>query len=614
MHGTITRLSSFFVATAFLLSGFVLSGCGEGGNSGPEASAEKGTLVVSITDAEGDLRKYEVDIQSIKLRKANGTEVETLPNHARIDFSQYVDMEEIVSTASVPLGAYTHATMVLDYTQADIQVDVGGVATPARVVDQDGNPMTVLEVTVALDTNRPLVIAPGLSSHLSLDFDLAATNAVDTTASPPVVRVEPMLIADVNPDLENLKKHRMRGPLLSIHEADETFEIGIRPFRLLLDPNRRHFGKLKVVTAPTTVYEVDGKTGIGREGFALLAEKPIFTAVIVLGELHIRDGVFKAREVFAGDSVPGGDRDALRGSVIARNGDRLTVHGVTLIRSDGAVLLKGNVTVIVGENTKVTRQGEHVDDNNPLDKDDISVGQRILVFGKVSGTLPDALTIDATEGHVRMRYTHVAGTVVSIRPDAAELTLHLQYINGLGIGIFDFTGTGSRPEAYIVRTRSLNKDNITGGDPLRLRGHVAPFGAAPPDFFAKTAIDVHGKNTIMAVRWHPPSASPFLSDSASGLKLDLTGMGRLHHVFHGRLAIPLTPAPAPQVLPKKNGRGRYAIRQADTITIHSDFGNFVRDINNRLTMDATLGGLYAKGRYIGPTQTIFARRVTVGLR
>ena len=615
----------FFFMTVLMMTGTVLTGCGGGsGSEAASAASEKGDVVISLTDAEGDFEKYEVDILSILLTRKNGDQVETLPLTARIDFAQYVELEEILTAATIPLGAYTAATMVLDYSNADIQVEVGGVPTAAKVQDADGNPVTTLEVKVKLDINRPLVIAPGIPAHLSLDFDLEATNTVDTAPVPPVVTVEPTLIAEVDPDFDDLKRHRMRGPLVGIDEAEETFEIAIRPFLHRIHRDRPHFGTLTVIPDAETAYEVDGETGVGSEGFKLLAQQPRFTPVVVFGKLNIRKHVFEAIEVLAGNSVPGGERDVVRGSIIARSGDILTVRGAVLIRDEREIVLRKNIKVLLSEGTRVTKQGHHADVMDPLNKDDLSVGQRVTVFGRVSDVSIDVLTdviadrtftLDATEGLVRMLYTTIAGTVNAIRPDAPEIELALRAINGRAIEIFDFTGTGSDPAAYVAATGDLRLADAEVGAPIRLRGHVAPFGAAPPDFIVRTVMEVNGVHAKMAVHWNPATQTPFFSASEFGLKLDLTGVGRLHHVFLNRHDIrKLKPEPAPQVLPTAQGRGRYAIRQAGTVSVHSDFGNFVNDLTLRLENDAALGRLYAKGRYVSITQTMSAKKATVVLR
>ncbi len=596
-----------FIVPLLMFLATTLLACGTSGGS----ASDSGEVLISLTDAEGDFINYEVDVSSLKLTRKDGTRIEVLPQTARIDFAQYVDLEEVLTTVMLPKGIYTDVSLVLNYSNPNVTVEVAGLPVPAIIQDVDGNAMTTIEMKVKLDEQRNLVISPGIPSHLTLDFDLKVSNQVDTVSTPPVVRVEPVLLADVN--LEKPKLRRARGPLLGVSEDTQKFQIALRPFHHRIDhriDGERDFGPLNVATEDTTVFEVDGVTALGAEGLALLAAKARFTPVIVFGNMNLREGLFRAHEVIAGTSVPGGDQDALRGTVIARSGDSLTVRGAAVNRGGGRVILNTNVTVLLGENTKVTKQGEHRDAANAFGKDDISVGQSITVFGAISGTLPNGLTIDASEGHVRMLFTNVTGTVVARALE--EVVVNLQSINGRRIALFDFSGTGSDPANYKIGTGTMTLASVEIGQPIRLRGHVTAFGQAPPDFMASTIMDVSSVRALMVIAWQPATANPFQATSDSGLTIDLTGAGR-HHVLRARVATVLTAEPAPQVLPIAD-HGRYAIRQRRTTTIHHDFAAFVRDLNSRLDADATMGRLHARGHYRDATQTIEAKTVTVVLR
>jgi hypothetical protein len=107
-------------------------------------------------------------------------------------------------------------------------------------VDTRGAALAALAVTVDLDRGRPLPIAPGIPAHLTLDFDLQATNTVDLDTR--TVTVLPLLVADVNPEVT--KPHRVRGPLLAVDTDNSRFELKIRPFHLI----RGDFGRLSVDT------------------------------------------------------------------------------------------------------------------------------------------------------------------------------------------------------------------------------------------------------------------------------------------------------------------------------------------------------------------------------
>ena len=215
------RWIQFLVLWLFviMLAGLGLSACG--GGSGDSASAEEGNgeVIISLTDAEGDLVSYTVDVVSLTLTKANGAVVQTLPINTRVDFAQYTDMTEFLTAATIPAGVYVKGSMVLDYSNADIQVenDKGGVVPVPldKIVDTDGNPITQLEVSVKLEDRNSLPIAPGIPAHLTLDFDLEASNTISfDDQGVPTTEVAAFLLAEVN--AQHNKPHRLRGPLKQV--------------------------------------------------------------------------------------------------------------------------------------------------------------------------------------------------------------------------------------------------------------------------------------------------------------------------------------------------------------------------------------------------------------
>src|SRR5207247_9293030 len=137
--------------------------------------------------------------------------------------------------ATIPAGSYVSATLNLDYPNADIQVDDGnGVpvpVAPANIHDSQGAQVMNLPMTVKLDNARQLVIAPLRPSLLDLDFNLAASNFVDMSGINPVVTVNPLLVADVNPDAP--KPHRIRGPLDAVNMQAGSFQPILRPSNLV---------------------------------------------------------------------------------------------------------------------------------------------------------------------------------------------------------------------------------------------------------------------------------------------------------------------------------------------------------------------------------------------
>ena len=134
--------------------------------------------------------------------------------------------------------------------------------------------------------------------------------------------------------------------------------------------------------------------------------------------------------------------DVVRGSVVARNDNSLTVKGVTLFRMDGTIVFNDTVTVQLADSTGVSKQLSM----EPAAIDDVSVGQRVTVFGAISNPDVGALELDAANGHVRMELSTLKGTrapVVGIPEQPLTLAMSITSINGRNADLYDFTGTGS---------------------------------------------------------------------------------------------------------------------------------------------------------------------------
>jgi len=490
-HGQIARWLGLVV---LILAGLALSACG-GGGSGTGDVSDSGEVIVALTDAEGDFASYTVDVLSLTLTKANGAVVETLPLSTRVDFARYTDLTEFLTAATVPSGVYVKGTMVLDYSAADIWVeDAGGEAVKVdSIVDSNGNPVTQLEVSVQLEDRKQLPIVPGVPAHLTLDFDLQASNSVAFDAvGVPSVTVAPFLLAEVNASLN--KTHRLRGPLKEVDTTAGKFEVYLRPFRHHIADQSRHFGALNVFTDDETTFDIDGTGYQGDAGLAVMDLLARYSAVVVIGDIRFNPRRFLARQVYAGSSVPGGDMDVVRGSVVARAGNSLSVKGVTLFRRDGTIIFNDTVTVELADSTRVSKQLSM----DPAAIGDVSVGQRVTVFGTVTNADVTALVLDAANGYLRMELSRLQGTrveLVGIPEQSLPLVVDVTSINGRNAGLYDFTGTGSDaagdadPFSYEVNTGALDVAAIAADAALAVRGHVTPFGQAPLDFDAQTIVD-----------------------------------------------------------------------------------------------------------------------------
>jgi hypothetical protein len=212
------------------------SACGGGSGDGVEAPVPSlgcsdtscGTLLVGLTDADGDFLSYSVDVVSLSLETASGRTVEALPVRQRVDFAELVDLTELVTAATIPNGTYISASITLDYADAEVTVELTGEPVEATVVDAGGAPLGVTTLDIALDDANHVIIAPGLPSLLQLDFDLAASHRVDITTDPVTAFAAPFIVATIQPVDD--KELRVRGPLVSVNVNASNYVIDLRPF------------------------------------------------------------------------------------------------------------------------------------------------------------------------------------------------------------------------------------------------------------------------------------------------------------------------------------------------------------------------------------------------
>ena len=602
------RFLSFLIAALFIAAIFGSSGCVMAPDDGGEDDI--GQIVIGLTDEEGDFINYTVDVLYLTLTKANGTVVNTLPLSTRVDFAQYTEMTEFLTAATIPSGFYTQATLILDFQAAEIWVEdsSGDAVEVETILDVGGDPVTTLEVSVRLEGRNALLIVPGVPAHLTLDFNLNASNKVEfDPPGSPVLTVEPFLLAEVNPEAPKI--HRLRGPLKDVDPSGGTFEVIIRPFIHILSGNDDRFGTLEVRTDESTIFEINEELYYGQAGLNALDTMPSLTAIIVLGDLLFNPARFEARHVYAGSSVPGGTLDAVTGNVIRRAGNALTVKGATLIRSGGSVVFNDTLIVQVGLDTIVRRQLSF----DEYDSDDISVGQRVTILGTLSG---DETELDATEGYARLHLTTLRGQALASGPP--WFVVDLQAIDLRRVSIFDFTGTGissendADPANYEIDVGALDVSAIPSGTPVKVRGFVNRFGQAPEDFDAWTVVDVSNARAHLVVNWDPASAAAFDSLSSENLTLNLEGVGLFHHLDRAGVVVDLTELlDPPSIQPPEGGEGLFVISEDGTFQVYLAFENFVAALEDRLAAEGTVKGIFASGHFNDSTTTLTARYIVI---
>src|SRR5437879_6632376 len=121
------------LAVAGIAGAAGVSGCG-GGSGSPMSSMApaSGVAMVTLTDAPGDFLSYQLAVVSLKLTRADGTAVETLPAPSKVEFAQLANLSEVISARQVSTGTYTGVSMTLDYSGATIVVDNGAGGLTVR--------------------------------------------------------------------------------------------------------------------------------------------------------------------------------------------------------------------------------------------------------------------------------------------------------------------------------------------------------------------------------------------------------------------------------------------------------------------------------------------------
>jgi hypothetical protein len=610
---TLLRSSWIAVMAAAGLAG--CSGSGDGGSSAstqPQPASGSGTLLISLTDADGDFVGYTVDVLSVTLQRRGGATVEVLPAATRIDFAQLTDLSDLLAVATLAPGDIVGGKIRLDYGNAEVFVQSGGQVVRAKVVGANGAPLGVTELDIQLAERDHLVITRGRASLLSLDFDLAASHEVDLSQTPPVVKARPYIVAEVEPVAE--KDLRMRGPLVSVDVPGSSYTVDVRPW---FRPDGAH-GRVTVHTTASTSFEIDGVPSTGAAGLAALAAKPAGTMTAAFGTLSRVEHNFTAEIVHAGDSVSGERVDAIQGNIVSRSGNRLTVKGAFAVNRDHVMRVHRTVLVDVGTNTKVLKTGSP---GAVLDVSALSVGQQIVAFGALTVPATDTTpaTFDATNGRVRMQPTNLHGAVNTVVP--GQLNLNLRGIDRLGIDAFNFAGTGTtaaqdaNPADYEVATGSLGLANVAVGQAASVVGFVRPFGGAPPDFEGRTVVDHRELPALLGIGWGTSgTTSPFSSMGAGGLVLDIhnSSIGARHHLVDDMRVIDLTTLPmSPTLAPPSDGRAIYGISIGADIRMFTSFTEFSTQLASLLGGGKPAIALTATGRYEAGSATLYANHIAV---
>ena len=592
---------------------------------------------VTLSDTPGDFTSYTVNVDSLTLTGKTVGVVTAIGAVETVDFTKLKNFSELWSAASIPNDTYTSATIILDYTNANISVMVNGVPTKAKVVDTTGAAVTTQTVNITFDPAFQPLIQPTYASYsairFAIDLNLPASNVTDMTTSPPTVTIKPFMTAATSaPDT---KPVRVRGPLINSSVNVGTYTVYVRPFF----DEVNSLGLLSMFNDASTVFTVSGTTYVGTPGLTALSQTSAGSTVTAAFTTYqptatnatVTAGKFNSIYVVAGSTLEDFYTQGLEGDVIARSGNTLTVRGSTLQFNDGTrqYIDTPDAVVLLGPATIVT-----ADDNatlTGLNYNSVAVGQHIIARGLYSLPASGVATLDATgsstnTGSVRLVSTELFGSVVSAA--APSLVLNLQTIENWPVSVYNFAGNGSAavsPAAYSVNTGSLAIPAGVGvGSPVWIDGVGAPFGSAPPDF---NAFAINAELSVPAslqVDWTGGTTAPFATATSAGLTINANYTSGVIRV--GSESIDLTSvAPTPQIVPATPigdpglpakfmpafAIGNLSAANTTSITVFNTFAAFVAQLPNSIVAATPAFHFVATGVYNRGNNTFTASSIDV---
>jgi hypothetical protein len=603
------------------------------------AAACTGTAVVTVTatPSTDNFLAYRVGLAAVQLQTSDGkSTLKVLPAQMTVDFTQLLDLSEVLGAPAVSKGTYASAVITLDYSAAQIVYDDGSLDGLALTPQgANGQPAGQISVTVNLDPSDPFRIAAKQAAHLALNFNLAASNVVNVSAQ--TVTITPLFVASAMPI--DAKAVRLRGPLGAVSSTSTFFDGGVMPF----GGSVAGLGHLTIIPSTTTTYEINGTASTGSAGLSRLTGLSAGSLAVTYGTLTSSsttsttntgisttapDGTvsstvstttstvtFAASQVLAGSSVQGSGLDRISGVVTARSGNTLGIEDATLIANDGSnSFIPGTTIVNLGANTLVTVFGQGTAEfSSPLE---ISVGSTIDAFG-ITGSGGSNVVLDATAGRVRLDATAASGLVTA--QGVGALTLNLATLGGRAISAFDFIGSGAVPGQYQVATGNLDLSNSATGAPVVVSGLPGAFGSAPPNFNAATLLDSTTIQAEMVIDWGAGTPAPFTTFNSSAITLDVrsSSIGLRHQIQVGSQIVDLVGLTSdPVITPSTTSSAAvFAIAHGASATVESfdTYAAFITQLQTELNGTTLATGLTAVGQYTSLTFAFSATSVTIFL-
>jgi hypothetical protein len=599
------------VLTCLLALGAIaIPGCGNNNNQN-----DYGTAFLTVSSAPGSFASYIATVVSITLTRSDGAVVSLTQGSEIIDFAQLNGISELYAATLIPIGTYTSATVNLDYTGAAVAVSVGGVLKSATVVDAAGAAITSVAVTTTFDPKNPLVIIPIGGQRIDLNFNLNASNTLNTAVSPIKVTAQPFITMSNSPAVA--QPIRIRGPLISFNTIQQTVTVYARPFHDVAN----NFGTVSLFASPSTTYAIDYLGFTGAAGLTAITN--VTTGTVIAGyttytpDPNNKGGTFNVSQLFVGNALESGLLDVIEGTVISRSGNTLKLRDATYSNRNGVFAYEiVDPTVTVAASTVVTEDGAPA--ATGLNENSISVGQHIVALGQSTVATSGLVSMDTTAGQVRLAPTRVWGALLSSA--AGSASIDVQAIGQLPPAVFTFTGTGktaaqnAEPADYLLDTGGVDLTGQTAGTHLAADGLVSPFGSAPPDFNATAVTAATSLDASLDVDWVSTGTNlPFSVASSADLVINLanTALGTVHTITLGPNLTDLKSlAASPTIVADAALKSQFALGSAaEGTSTYATFSDFVAKIDSDSSKPAVR--FQATGRYDAATNTFTANSINL---
>jgi hypothetical protein len=371
-------------------------------------AACNGTAVVTLTSTPSTdtFLAYRVNLVSVQLQTKSGrNSANALPSSTTVDLARLTNLADMVGAVGVAQGNFSQVAVTLDYSSAQIIYDDG---TPDGVVltplGPSGQAVHQVTMTLYLDPSNQLSILRKGSGHLSLEFNLAASNVVNLTQK--TVTVTPLMAASAA-EIDT-KVVRVRGVLGGVSTSNTDFGTAIQPF----DFATAGAGALEVVPSNVTTYEINGKPSTGSAGLAALAELSPGAMVESFGTLTTTSG----ESALTGTTTTGTTEtcsdgttpETVNGTLECADGAQLVATattGTTETCSDGTTPETVNGTFECADGAQLITNNEAATNGTTVSSVSFSAAQVLAgssaqgwgfdrVSGIVTGRSGDTLTVD----------------------------------------------------------------------------------------------------------------------------------------------------------------------------------------------------------------------------